>query len=88
MVKLLALKMLVRAGTGGTYSEALQGLLLKSRDHSKKLCITVELLVNWLDIRSPSWAAYWSFMPGCLITLDRLTVVRLVGIMETWQQIF
>ena len=58
VVKLIARKLLGGAGPGGTDSEALQGLLLKFGDYSKKLCISVEYFVKWVANQSPPWATY------------------------------
>ena len=74
-------------GTGDTDSEALLGWILKSRDHIKKLYISVEYFVNWMANQNPPWAAYQAFMPGRLMTLDKLPGVNPVGVRETWYQI-
>ena len=68
--------------------EALQGWLLKLRDHSKKLRISIELLSDWLTNQNPQRSVYQVFMSGCLIALDNLTGVRLVSFGETWHQRF
>ena len=68
--------------------EALQGWLLKLRDHSKKLRISIELLSDWLTNQNPQRAVYQAFMYGRLIAVYNLTGVRLVGFRETWHQLF
>ena len=45
--------------TGSTYFEALQGCL---GENSKKLCISVETLVDWLANQNPPWSSYRLFM--------------------------
>ena len=58
VVESVAQKLSGSAGPGGTDSEALQGLLLKFGDYSKKLCISVEYFVKWVANQSPPWATY------------------------------
>ena len=69
-------------------SEALQGWILKFRDHIKKLHISVESFVDWIDNKIPPWAAYQAFFSNLLIALGKLPSVRLVGIGETRHQLF
>ena len=38
--------------------------------------------------QNPTWAAYWEFMPGHLISLDKLPGICPVGVRETWRRIF
>ena len=38
--------------------------------------------------KSPPSVAYWSFMSGHLIALDKKTGILLAGIEETWRQLF
>ena len=77
-----------RSGPGGTESETLQGWIIKFGKHSKKLRISVEYFVDWMENYSPPWAAYRDFMSGLPIALDELPVVRPVGIGETWRRLF
>ena len=69
VVEFAAQKTSGRAGPSENDSEALQGWLLKIGDDIKKLCIGVENFMEWLANQIPPWAAYWSFMSGCQITL-------------------
>ena len=76
------------AGPGGTYSEALQGWLLKFGDYSKKNRISVESFVDWLVNQNPPWAAYRAFMSSRLVASDNLPGVCPVGLGETWCRLF
>ena len=76
------------SGTGGTDSEYLQGWLLKFREDSKKLRTSVKFFFDWIANRSPTWAAYCSFMSSGLITIDKQPGVRPVQWGETWIRIF
>ena len=67
-------KLLGISGIGGTDSEALQGWILKFVEHSKRLLISVETFIDWLDNQNPPWAAYRSCMPGRLIALKKIWV--------------
>ena len=80
VVKSVARKLLGSAGAGGTDLDALQGWLIKFKDHSKKLHVSVETFVEWLVDRSPSCAAYWEFMSVLLISLYKIPGVRPVGV--------
>ena len=71
VVKLVARKLVVSLGSGGTDSEALQGWLLKFVEDRKRLHTSAEHFVDWLANRSPAWAAYHEFMSGRLIALDK-----------------
>ena len=75
-------------GPGGTYSEALQGWLLKFGEDSNRINTSVETFVDWSANGSPPWAAYRAFMSGRLISLDKHPGVRLVSIGETWRRLF
>ena len=46
VVKSVAQKLSASAGPSGTYSEALQGCILKFGDNLKRLCISVECFVE------------------------------------------
>ena len=88
MVDLVAQKLSGSAGPGDTDLEALQGCLLKFWGDIKKLCISVESFVGFLEHKNPPWADYWSFMAGRLIALGNKPGLRPVGIGETWRQLF
>ena len=75
-------------GPSGTYLEALQGRLLKFGDHSRKICVNEKYVVDCLAQEKPPWAAYWAFTSGCLLALDKLPGLRLVGVGETWFHLF
>ena len=70
------------AGHGGIDLEALQGWLLKYRDDSKKLHISVEYFVDWLANQSPPWSAYKAFMYGRLLVLNKQPGIRPVTVRE------
>ena len=70
-VELVARKLLGSFGPGGTDLEELQGCLLKFGEDSTRLLTSVETFVDWLANGSPSWAAYYAFMSGHLIALDK-----------------
>ena len=76
------------SGPSGTESDALQGWLLKFKEDIKKLRVSVENFVDWLSNQNPPWASYRSFVSGRLISIDKRTDVRTVGIGETWKHIF
>ena len=59
------------SGPGYIDSEALQGWLLKFGEGNKKLCIDVEMFVDWLANQSLPWIAYHEFMSGRLISLNK-----------------
>ena len=44
--------------------------------------------MDCMDNQIPHWADYQEFMYGRLIALDKKPDVRLVGIRETWRQLF
>ena len=69
-------------------SEDLQGCLLKSREDSKKLCISANIFIDWLSNHNPPGAAHQEFMSGRLISLDKRSGACLVGVRETWWYIF
>ena len=46
------------------------------------------MFLDWISNKRPPWAAYWSFMSGYLIALDKITGVRQVGIRENWSLLF
>ena len=87
-VKSVAWKVSGSYGPGGTDSESLQGWILKFRGDSKRLCTSVETLVDWLSNGIPSWAVYCEFMSGCLIALDKQPCVSPFGVRETWRRLF
>ena len=58
VVKLVVRKLLGSLGTGDTDLESLQGWLLKFGVDSQKLCTSVEIFVDWLSNKSPTWAAH------------------------------
>ena len=87
-MKLVAQKLSRNLGPCGTDLEALQGWILKSGEDSKKLCISVEIFVDWPTNKNPPWAAYCAFISGRLIVLDKNTGVRPVSIGETWIFLF
>ena len=64
-------KLLGITGPRGTDSETLQGWLLKLGDYRKIICFSVENFVEWMANKSPPSVAYWSFMSGHLIALDK-----------------
>ena len=68
--------------------EALQGWPLKFGEESTRLCTCVKTVLGWLDNGIPPWAPYCAFFSVCLIALDRHSIVRLVGVRETWRRIF
>ena len=68
--------------------EVLQGWLPKFRDDRKKLCISVELFLDWWANQNSPWAAYWEFTSGRLIVSDKQPGVHPVGVRETWRQLF
>ena len=74
------------AGPGGADSEALQEWLLKFGDNSKKNCISVESFVEWLVNQNQSLVDYRDFMSVCLIVLDNIPGLCLVGARETWHR--
>ena len=53
VVKSVARNFSVSTGPSVTYLEALHGWLLKFGYHIKKLCISVEYFMDWLDIQNP-----------------------------------
>ena len=71
VVESVARTLLGSLGPGGTDPEALQGWILKFREYRKKLCISVEIFVDWLANKNPPWVSYCAFMSGCLIALDK-----------------
>ena len=68
--------------------EALHGWILKFGEDSKKLCISVEIFVEWLANGNTSWASYYEFMSDHLITLDKQTGALPVSVRETWIHLF
>ena len=44
--------------------------------------------MDWMANQIPTWAAYWAFMSGRLIALDKQPGIRLVGVGETCHRIF
>ena len=87
-VKSVVRKLSESAGPAGTDLKYLQGWLLKFGYHSKKLCISVESFVDWLENQSPPWFTYMGFMSGCMIALNKLPGVCPVGARETWRWLF
>ena len=87
VVELVALKRSGSVGLGGTYSEALQGWLIKFWDH-RFFLICVESFVDWLENQNPPWISYQEFMYGCLIALDKIPGVRPAGVGEMWRRFF
>ena len=87
-VKSVALKLSGSSGLGDTYSQALQGWLLKFGEDSTRIITSVEIFVEWLDNGSQLWAAYHTFMSGRLIALDKHPGVRPVGVGKTWKRLF
>ena len=84
VVELVMRNCLGSAGPGDMDLEDLQGWLLNFGDHSKKLRISVEYFVDWISNYNITWATYRSFMPGLLVVLDKIPIVRPVRIGETW----
>ena len=76
------------AGNGGTDLDTLQGWIINFGDYRKKLRISVESFVYWMSNQNPPWDAYWAFIFRCLIVLNNILGVRLVGVGETWCQFF
>ena len=68
--------------------EALQGRVLKLGEDRKKLCISVELFIDWQANKNLPWSAYHAFVSGCLITLENNSIVCPVGVGETWRFLF
>ena len=60
----------------------------KLGEYSKRLRISVEMCVYWLDNHIPPWTAYRVFMFGRLIVLDKRPVVHPVSIGEIWWCLF
>ena len=87
-VESVAQTLLGISGPGGTYSDALQGWLLKFGEDSTRLLSSVENFVNWLANESPPWAAYCVFMSFRMIVLDKQPGIRPVGVGETWRRLF
>ena len=87
-VKLVTWKLSGSLGSGGTESEALQGWLLKFGDNSKRLHTSVETFADWIANNIPPCAAYFAFMSGRLIALDKQPGVCTVGVGETWRHLF
>ena len=58
VVESIACKLSGSTAPGGTDLEALQDWILKVGDDRKKLCISVEYLVDCLANIIPPWAAY------------------------------
>ena len=85
VVKLVARKLLGILRPVGTYSEALQGWYLKSGEDERKICISVEIFVNWIANNNPPCTAYCPFMSGRLIALDKQPGIHPVGVGETWR---
>ena len=75
------------AGPSGTYSKALQGWVLKFGDHSINISVNVRYFVDWLA-KKPPWAASQEFMSGCLIALNKIPRLCLVGVEEMWYRLF
>ena len=44
--------------------------------------------MEWIFNKSPSCAAYRSFMSGFMIALDKLPGIHPLGVGETWQFFF
>ena len=88
MVKLVAKKLSGILVPGCMYSEALQGWFLKFRGDSKKLFISVEILIEWLANKNPPCAAYFSFISGFMIAFDKQLVVCPVSVIKTWRRLF
>ena len=55
---------------------------------NKKLCISVEIFVEWLANKNPPWKAYHTFMSGRLIAFDKKPGIHPVDIGETWRRLF
>ena len=79
VVKLVTQKLLGSLGPGGTDSEALQGWLIKFGEDIK-ICTSIEIFVNWITNKSPTWGAYCAFMSEHLITLEKQPDIRLLGV--------
>ena len=88
VVESVVRKLLGIAVPSGMESEALHWWMLNFGDHRKKLHISVEIFVNWLANNIPPWYAYYAFMSGRLIALDKLLGIHLVGVRENWRQLF
>ena len=69
VIKLVVRKLLGSLCPGGTDSEALQDVFLKFGEDRKILFISVENFIDWIDNKSPTWAAYHAFMSSRLIAL-------------------
>ena len=88
VVESVARIFLGRSGPGGTYTEALQGWLLKYGEDRNKLRISVKTFAGWLANQNPPWETYWGFISGCLILIDKHLGFFLVGIRETRKRLF
>ena len=54
----------------------------------EKVHISVEFFMYWHYNQIPPWGAYWEFMSGHLIVLDKQPGVHPVDVGETWRQLF
>ena len=88
VVEYVARKFLGSSGPRGTNLEALQGWILKFGDNKKILLTSVETFANFLAKKPPPCAAYFAFMSGQLIVLDKQTGIHLVSVVEIWRWIF
>ena len=48
----------------------------------------METIVEWIDNKSPPWAAYCAFISVHLIALDKQPSVRPVRVREIWRRLF
>ena len=84
MVTAVAERLSGGAGTGGKNSVSLQKWLLRFGAARAEMRLIVGEFVEWLGNGRPPWAAYWSFMSGWMIALDKQPGIRPVGVGETW----
>ena len=68
--------------------EAHIGWIFKFWEDRKKLRISVESFVDWIDNKNKTWEVDIYFMFVHLITLDKYLIVRTVGVRENRRQLF
>ena len=53
---------------------------IKTQGVQQKKSLSVEMFFDWTSNQNPPWVAYWTFVYGRLITLDKRPDVCLVVI--------
>ena len=63
-------------------------MVFKFQGGQQKLCISVEIFVDWLANKNPPWTAYRVFVSGRLIALYKQPGVSPVRFRETFIPLF